>query len=127
MLPWLRGALAIVGYSEPDYEKLVAKLGRTAAAEAEQGREEAEDAEAGAEAPSTGVLTRLADPGPQVGAAKGDGKAASSSSTDGNLTQAGGPPVAGAAAWARSRSDLRNAATGGKESRGRARHKRVRK
>ena len=33
MLPWLRGALAIVRYSEPDYEKLVAKLGRTAAAE----------------------------------------------------------------------------------------------
>ena len=33
MVPWLRGALAIVGYSETEYEKLVTKLGRQAAAE----------------------------------------------------------------------------------------------
>ena len=33
MLPWLPGALVIVGYSETEYEKLVTKLGRQAAAE----------------------------------------------------------------------------------------------
>ena len=32
-VPWLRGALASVGYSETEYEKLVDKLGRQAAAE----------------------------------------------------------------------------------------------
>ena len=33
MVPWLRGALAFVGYSETEYEKLVKLLGRAAAAE----------------------------------------------------------------------------------------------